>query len=287
MLGGRRVSNEAGRDATSGARACGGAPWRGAQCKRNSPRIALVDPGSNPSTSRRAAVPCGARCLASCASSLCRGTDDQLDAGAAAEPRRRRLQCTPSKVVASHARVIGRASRTCCHFAQRRRKCDRGHRHDPAELRASLARPAANRDRHQHQLRRDAALRKQVQIARRSEAGGANRLARPTIGGEHRRRSRAQGRVGRRDAATGFVPPSPVNRAAIRRAFCRHRQDEVDGVRSRPSCSVPRSTIAELLAVQKLPGWGRAATGPSGSGARLPGDPEEYWRPRAHYVDRS
>jgi putative ABC transport system substrate-binding protein len=82
---------------------------------------------------------------------------------------------------------------------------------------------------------------------------------------------------------------SPVNRATIRGAFTDIARMKVDGVLVSPASELfPfRSTIAELLAVQKLPGLGTNRYWPeAGVVLGYGGDAEEYWRRGAHYVDQ-
>ena len=85
-----------------------------------------------------------------------------------------------------------------------------------------------------------------------------------------------------------FVP-SPVNRAAMRQAFADIARMKFDGVLVSPTSELfPfRGMIAELLAVQKLPGLGTNRYWPeAGVVLGYGGDPEEYWRRGAHYVDQ-
>ena len=161
----------------------------------------------------------------------------------------------------------------------------------PAELRASLARPGGNVTGIIISFDAMQLYSKQVQILRdvlRPRARIAwlgPRFVWESFAGVAARK----GAVAASVTLQPVFVPSPVNKAAIRRAFADIAKMKVDGVLVSPASELfPfRSTIAELLAVQKLPGLGTNRYWPeAGVVLGYGGDEEEYWRRGAHYVDQ-
>ena len=197
------------------------------------------------------------------------------------------------KVVASQPRVIVVRGRTVLdHFAAATKKVPIvAIASIPAELRASLARPGGNVTGINISFDTAQLYGKQVQILRDVLKPGARiawvgtKILWESVLGEATRKGAASANV----TLHPVLVPSPVNRAAIRRAFADIAGMKIDGVLVSPASELfPfRGMIAELLAVQKLPGLGANRYWPeAGVVLGYGGDPEEYWRRGAHYVDQ-
>ena len=197
------------------------------------------------------------------------------------------------KVVASQPRVIVVRARTVLvHIAAATKKVPIvGIGTIPPELRASLARPGGNVTGINISFDTQQLYGKQVQILRDILRPGARiawvgpKIVWESIVGEAARKGAVSASVTLQPV---FVP-SPVNRAAIRQAFAEIAGMKIDGVLVSPATELfPfRGMIAELLAVQKLPGLGNGRYWPeAGVVLGYGGDAEENFRRGAHYVDQ-
>ncbi len=283
------------RDAAFGLFALAAAPLARAQTQAQLPRIALVDSTELPANMVEGGNPVWSALLGELRrlGHIERQTVsvDRWSGGGAATAAG--YAALASKVVASQPRVIVvRAQTLLRHFAAATKKVPIvAIGSIPTELRASLARPGGNVTGINISFDAMQLYGKQVQILRDVLKPGA-RIAwvgpKPlweSVIGEATRKGAAAANV----ALHPVFVPSPVNRAAIRSAFADVAKMKVDGVLVSPASELfPfRSTIAELLAVQKLPGLGTNRYWPeAGVVLGYGGDAEEYYRRGAHYVDQ-
>jgi putative ABC transport system substrate-binding protein len=283
------------RDAAFGLVALAAAPLARAQSQAQLPRIALVDSTEVPANMAEGGNPVWSALLGELRrlGHIERQTVlvDRWSGGGAATAAG--YAALASKVVASQPRIIVVRGRTMLsHIAALTKKLPIvAIGSIPTELRASLARPGGNVTGINISFDAAQLYSKQVQILRDVLKPGA-RIA--WVGSRLVWESSA-GVAARKGAVAASVTlqpvfvPSPVNRAAIRRAFADVARMKVDGVLVSPASELfPfRSTIAELLAVQKLPGLGTGRYWPeAGVVLGYGGDEEEYWRRGAHYVDQ-
>jgi putative ABC transport system substrate-binding protein len=283
------------RDAAFGLVALLAAPLARAQSQAQLPRIALVDPAEVPANMAEGADPMWSALLGELRrlGHIERQTVsvDRWSGGGAGTAAG--YAALAGKVVASQPRVIVVRGRTMLsHVAAVTKKLPIvAIGTIPAELRASLARPGGNVTGIIISFDAMQLYSKQVQILRdvlRPRARIAwlgPRFVWESFAGVAARK----GAVAASVTLQPVFVPSPVNKAAIRRAFADIAKMKVDGVLVSPASELfPfRSTIAELLAVQKLPGLGANRYWPE-AGVMLGygGDAEEYYRRGAHYVDQ-
>ena len=283
------------RDATIGLLALLAAPLARAQAQAQLPRIALVDSTEQPANMAEGGNPRWSALLGELRRlGYVEGKTisvDRWSGGGAATAAG--YSALASKVVTSQPRVIVVRSRTVLvHIAAATKKVPIvAIGTIPAELRASLARPGGNVTGINVSFDTQQLYGKQVQILRDILKPGARiawvgpKIVWESIAGEAARK----GAVAANVTLHLVLVPSPVNRATIRRAFADIAKMKIDGVLVSPASELfPfRGMIAELLAVQKLPGLGADRYWPeAGVVLGYGGDPEEYWRRGAHYVDQ-
>ena len=283
------------RDAAFGLLALLVAPLARAQTQTQLPRIALVDSTEPPANMAEGRNPLWSALLGELrrlgyveAKTI---SIDRWSGGGAATAAA--YAALAGKVVASQPRVIVvRARPVLVQIAAATKKVPIVTIGSiPAELRASLARPGGNVTGINISFDAMQLYGKQVQILRDVLKPGA-RIA---WVGPKSTWDESPGEAARKGAVSANVTlqpvfvPSPVNRAAIRRAFADIAGMKIDGVLVSPASELFlfRSMIAELLAVQKLPGLGANRYWPeAGVVLGYGGDPEEYYRRGAHYVDQ-
>jgi putative ABC transport system substrate-binding protein len=283
------------RDATSGLLALLAAPLTRAQPQAQLPRIALVDAAELPANMAEGGNPVWSALLGELrrlghVEGRSVGIDRWSGGGAATAAGYRALA---EKVVASEPHVIVvRGTTMLVHVAAATKRVPIvAIGTIPPELRASLARPGGNVTGVNISFDAMQLYGKQVQVLRDVLKSGA-RIA--WFGTKLSWEARQGDAVRKGALAAGVtlqpvVVQSPVNRAAIRSAFADIAKMKVDGVLVSPTSELFqfRSTIAELLAVQKLPGLGANRYWPqAGTLLGYGADYEAMYRRAADYVDR-
>ena len=283
------------RDAAFGLLALLAAPLARAQAQAQLPRIALVDSTERPANMVEGGNPLWSALLGELRrlghiEGKTLSVDRWSSGGAATAAAYAALA---GKVVASQPRVIVvRGGIGLVHVAAATKRVPIvAIGTIPSELRASLARPGGNVTGINISFDAAQLYGKQVQILRDVLKPGARiawvgtKILWESVLGEATRKGAASANV----TLHPVLVPSPVNRAAIRRAFADIAGMKIDGVLVSPASELfPfRNMIAELLAVQKLPGLGANRYWPeAGVVLGYGGDPEDYWRRGAHYVDQ-